>query len=243
MNELHIFNYDSKEVRTVLIDGVPFWVAKDVCEYFGDTDHKRSVARLEDTDKHLFPVFDCMGRTQTATCINESGLYCLLFNFQPEKGRFDGGAQTYPQIKERIEKIQKFKKWITSEVLPSIRKTGQYGVKAPQNLVEALKLALEQAIQIEEMKPKALEHDLFIKNDTEVLIGDVAKCFGIKPNTLHKMLRDAKIMKDNHAPFSGYEQYFKTTSFPTPAGNKFLSKVYPSGISYIAKRFKLTEVK
>jgi len=94
--------------------------------------------------------------------------------------------------------------------------------------------------EVEELKPKAIEHDTFMNNESFQKIGDVAKVFGIKPNTLHQMLRDAKILKDNHVPYSEFEHHFKTVEKPTPAGfNVFTSYIKPSGISYITKRFNL----
>jgi len=95
----------------------------------------------------------------------------------------------------------------------------------------------------QELKPKALEHDLFMDNKNAQKIGGVAKSFGIPVQTFHQMLRDAKIMMPDYQPYSPYEKYFKTVITPTKAGNVFTSYIYPSGISYIAKRFKLTEVK
>jgi len=104
-------------------------------------------------------------------------------------------------------------------------------------------LIAEQQAEIELLKPKALEHDLFMDNKNAQKIGGVAKSFGIPVQTFHQMLRDAKIMMPDYQPYSPYEKYFKTVITPTKAGNVFTSYIYPSGISYIAKRFKLTEVK
>lgn len=98
----------------------------------------------------------------------------------------------------------------------------------------------EQQAEIDVLKPKALEYDLFMNNESTQKIGDVAKTFGLKANTLHQMLRDAKIMKANHVPYEPYEKYFKTVEKPVPGGfNVFTSYLYPSGVSYIAKRFNL----
>jgi phage antirepressor YoqD-like protein len=92
------------------------------------------------------------------------------------------------------------------------------------------------------LKPKAIEYDTFISNKSSQKIGDVAKIFGIKPNTLHQMLRDAKIMQENYTPYAQYQHLFKTVETPTPAGfNRFTSYFLPEGITYIAKKFKLIE--
>ena len=126
MNEI-VKEFNGSKVRIVEKDGIHWFVAKDICKYFGDSDHKRSISRLDKDEISLAKVKDSLGRMQNATVVNEPGLYHLLFNFQPEQARCkDGGARIAPQIKERVEKIRKFKRWVTHEVLPSIRKTGAY---------------------------------------------------------------------------------------------------------------------
>lgn len=128
MGEVQVFHYGlMNEVRATEMNGEPWFVAKDVCVYFGDSDHKRSISRLDDDEKMIIPVTDRMGRTQQATAVNESGLYTLLFNFQPEQARSkDGGAPIEAHIEERLKKIKAFKRWITHEVIPAIRKQGGY---------------------------------------------------------------------------------------------------------------------
>ena len=126
MNEI-VKEFNGSKVRIVEKDGIHWFVAKDICKYFGDSDHKRSISRLDKDEISLAKVKDSLGRMQNATVVNEPGLYHLLFNFQPEQARCkDGGARIAPQVKERVEKIRKFKRWVTHEVLPSIRKTGAY---------------------------------------------------------------------------------------------------------------------
>jgi len=95
---------------------------------------------------------------------------------------------------------------------------------------------------VKDMTPKALEYDTFINNDNTQKIGDVAKILGIKPNTLHQMLRDAKILKKNYVPYAEYEQYFNTVESSTRGGfNVFTSYINSRGVSYIAKRFNLVK--
>ena len=128
MNQLS-FDFNGASVRVVMLDGEPWFVAKDVCRYFGDSDHKRSISRLDNDEISLIEVKDALGRMQNTTVINESGLYHLLFNFQPQQARCkDGGARITSHIEERQAKIKSFKRWVTHDVLPSIRKTGVYAV-------------------------------------------------------------------------------------------------------------------
>lgn len=79
------FNYQGRQVRTILIDGEPWWVAKDVCEIFGDTNYRRSVSRLDDDEKGVSQI-NTPGGPQEMTIVNEPGLYTLLFYMQPQKG-------------------------------------------------------------------------------------------------------------------------------------------------------------
>jgi phage antirepressor YoqD-like protein len=97
--------------------------------------------------------------------------------------------------------------------------------------------------QITDLKPKAIGYDTFISNKSSQKIGDVAKIFGIKPNTFHQMLRDAKIMQENYVPYAQYQRLFKTVETPTPAGfNKFTSYLLPEGVAFIARKFNLIEL-
>lgn len=127
--ELQVFkNIEFGEVRSLLIDNEPYFVGKDVCKAFGDTNHNRSLSRIDNLDKKITTIKDNLGRTQKITVINESGLYALLFSMQPQKSNKNDGVQdAYPtKTQERIEKLQKFKRWVTNDVLPTIRKTGGY---------------------------------------------------------------------------------------------------------------------
>ncbi len=122
MNQIEIFkNEEFGEIRTVLINGEPWFVGKDVCKAFGDTNYRRSLARVDDDEKGVSQI-TTLGGTQNMTIVNESGLYSILFYMQPQKAK--GVSQNDSLIEERITKLKRFKHWVTSEVLPAIRKTG-----------------------------------------------------------------------------------------------------------------------
>lgn len=107
MNELQVFNYESNEVRTIIQNGDPWFVLKDVCRVLEIADHKVVARRLEKDEVCQIPLTDSMGRKQDTTIINESGLYnVILRSDKPE--------------------AKPFRKWVTGTVLPSIRKTGTY---------------------------------------------------------------------------------------------------------------------
>lgn len=107
MNKLQVFNYESNEVRTVMIDGEPWFVLKDVCQVLGISHVKDTADRLDKDEVGQDEVIDRLGRTQTVTIINESGLYSVILRSDK------------PEAKP-------FRKWVTSKILPSIRKTGAY---------------------------------------------------------------------------------------------------------------------
>ena len=107
---LQIFNFEEKPVRTTTIDGEPWWVLVDVCACLGVANHRDSVRRLDKDDVDLTDVIDSIGREQKTYVVNESGLYDLILRSDKPKAR-------------------EFRRWITKEVLPSIRKTGKYSVK------------------------------------------------------------------------------------------------------------------
>lgn len=93
-----------------LIDGEPWFVAKDICQVLGIANHKDAVSRLDEDERDGVGITDPIGRQQTVTVVSESGLYALIFQSRKPEAR-------------------KFRKWVTSEVLPSIRKKGYYGMK------------------------------------------------------------------------------------------------------------------
>jgi anti-repressor protein len=259
MNELQLFQYDSSNIRTILVDDVLYWVAKDICEYFGDTDHKRSVGRLDEDEKTLVKVIDSLGREQTATAVNESGLFALLFNFQPEKANLDGGAQNNPHIIERINKIKAFKKWVTSEVLPQIRKTGKYEIKPKEISRRDLALMVIQledekeamALQLAEQQPKVDFTNKLLKSKDCILVREFAKVltdegFVIGEKELYEWFRKNGYLSYNkNEPFQQYMKYFnvKETPVNTVYGNKLFKTtvVTPEGQLYffnkISKEF------
>ena len=211
---------------------------------------------LQDNEKEktMVEVIDSMGRTQTATAVNESGLYALLFGFQPEKARMDGGAQNDPHISARLSKIREFKRWITHEVLPSIRKTGSYSLAIPKTLPEALRayaLEIERRQEIEAKlaiaAPKAEFFDAVADSKDAVDLGRAAKVLncGIGRNRLFQILRDRKILMETNIPYQAFVDrgYFRVIEqkYTKPDGSThitFKTLVYQRGLAYIQKTLK-----
>lgn len=189
MNDLQIFN--NKEfgnVRAVIVNDLPWFVGKDVCEAFGDTNYRRSLSNIDESDKGVSQI-DTPGGKQNMVVINESGLYSLLFQMQPQKAK--GVSQNDTLINERVEKLHRFKHWVTSEVLPSIRKNGGYiagqetlsddellskALLVAQNkIAERDKIIEQKQARIEQMKPKEIFADAVATSHTSILVGDLAK--------------------------------------------------------------------
>lgn len=103
------FNASNQQVRSVIINGEPYFVAKDICDILQLTDVCKSVERLDEDERLIRKVF-VSGQNRDVTMVNESGLYNLIFR------------STKPEAKA-------FRKWVTSELLPTLRKTGEYKIK------------------------------------------------------------------------------------------------------------------
>lgn len=169
MNDLNIFeNAEFGQVRTVTIDGEPWFVGKDVAEALGYSDTNKAVAmHVENEDKKLNDKSSSSFGQRGATLINESGLYALI-------------------LSSKLDSAKRFKHWVTSEVLPAIRKHGMYAVdellENPDIAIKAFTALKEErdknkALQkdIQRMKPKEVFADAVSASHTSILIGDLAK--------------------------------------------------------------------
>ena len=258
--DIQVFNNEQfGNVRAVDISGEPWFVAKDVCEAFNDTNHIRSVGRIDDSDKCVVQVIDNLGRTQSATAVNESGLYLLLFGMQPQKANNSGVSDAYPiEVQKRIDRLRDFKRWITHDVLPSIRKHGMYAkdelLDNPDLLIEvATKLKQERDARLAleaknaALLPKADFYDAVMESPTTFDIETVSKILnvGIGRNKLFALLREQKVLRKNRNPFQYYVDlgWFKCveSSYKNRDGVTFVNVktvVYQKGIDGILKLLK-----
>ena len=140
MNGLQVFQYEGKQVRTVEKDGETWWVLKDVCAVLGILKHRDVAARL-DADERGSVRVDTLGGTQEMVCVNESGLYHVILRSDK------------PQAKP-------FRRWVTKEVLPEIRRKGSYGEN------RAVAALAEQVGQLAEMVTKIAD-DLYGRKEPE----------------------------------------------------------------------------
>ena len=179
------------QVRTLTIDGEPYFVAKDVAEILGYSNSRKAIAdHVDEEDKNTVTIRDGKGNPNQ-TVINESGLYSLI-------------------LSSKLPNAKKFKHWVTAEVLPSIRKHGAYmtdstleqALTSPDFLIKlATELKTEKEkrqaleVQVEENKPKVLFADAVSVSNTSILVGDLAKIIkqngvNIGANRLFAWLRD-----------------------------------------------------
>lgn len=164
MNEVQLFNFENHEVRSLLINSEPWFVGKDVADVLGYKNQNDALSKHVDVeDKDTIAIRDSIGRNRNTPIINESGLYSLV-------------------LSSKLPSAKKFKRWVTSEVLPALRKTGQYQVKElsgselmAKALIEAQNVLAAKDKQIEEMKPKALFADAVATSHTSILVGELAK--------------------------------------------------------------------
>lgn len=225
MSELQIFNNaEFGSIRTLMLNDEPYFVGKDVAEILGYTNPQKAIRdHIDEEDKTLNESFTVNGTK--GILINESGLYSLI-------------------LSSKMPNAKKFKRWVTSEVLPTIRKHGVYAVDEllndPDMLIAALtKLKVErektnalmatvavQNQQIVEMKPKASYYDVVLNCKDLVAISVIAKDYGWSANRMNQYLHDKGIQyKQGNKIWLLYQKYAemgytstKTHSYPGSYG-------------------------
>lgn len=231
---LAIFNYEGNQVRIIERDGEPWFISADIATLLGYRDAYTACRYLDADEKDTLKSCTLGGR-QDMIVINESGLYSLI-------------------LRSSKEESKRFKKWITSEVIPSIRKTGSYSMQ-PQELIaraviEAHKLIEDQSRLIADLTPKAAFFDAVTDSTDAVDIGTVAKVInrGIGRTKLFEFLRNEQILMNNNQPYQKHIDagHFRVieSSYQKPDGSthvSFKTVVYQKGIDFIRKRLDLKE--
>lgn len=202
-NNMQIFeNVQFGKIRTLDINGEVWFVGKDICLAFGDENHRRSLGRIDEDDRKTALIPTAGGR-QRLIVINESGLYSLLFAMKPQKSH-KGVSDEYPlEVKLRIMKLREFKRWVTSEVLPSIRKHGAYVTDELLEEIDANKEAAEKLFrelkeekaksrdleeQLEANEPKCDFYDNVLQAQDLIPMTLIAKDYGMSATRLNAML-------------------------------------------------------
>ena len=179
MNELQIFNSEEfGEIRTVTIDNEPWFVGIDVAKSLGYANPKNAVPKHVSEEDKLGTQIEYAGQRREVTVINESGLYALIFG-------------------SKLESAKRFKHWVTSEVLPTIRKTGSY--QKPMTVAEQIQLLAQGNVELEE-KIEAVNDDLQeFKKDMPLLALECQKITKAKNQKVVPLLggKDSPAYKDN----------------------------------------------
>lgn len=245
MNELQVFHNAFGNVRIILQDNEPWFVAKDVCECLEINNSRQALSRL-DADEKADVILNDGSQNRNMNIVNEYGLYSLVMSSRK------------PEAKE-------FKRWVTHEVLPSIRKYGSYNMDIPRTLPDALKLYANEIeahnktkALLEEQKPKVLFADAVNASHTSILVGDLAKLLrqnglDIGQNRLFEKLRqEGYLIKQKGESYNMPTQRsmdmklfeVKESTFTNPDGSTHItktSKVTGKGQIYFANRY-LSEV-
>lgn len=192
MSELQVFsNAEFGSVRSITVNGEPYFVGKDVAEILGYANTRNALAKHVDEEDRMdgVAIRDSIGREQTPALINESGLYSLI-------------------LSSRLPSAKRFKRWVTSEVLPAIRKHGVFAMDDIVNntdaLIEALQAfkaerlkrrALEQEAavqkqQLAEMRPKASYYDVVLNSPSLMAVSEFAKDYGWSAKRMNQYLHE-----------------------------------------------------
>lgn len=231
--EIRPFDFKGHDVRVVMIDDEPWWVLNDVCDVL-DLASPRTVAqRLESDDVGSTDVIDSMGREQATTIINESGLYMLAFQSRKPNAR-------------------PFQRWLSSEVIPSIRKTGLYALEmdlptALERYAASLRekaaaesRAMEAERAIEAARPALVEHERYMDCTGLCDLGALAQALGGGRQRLVDWLREKGMLVKKVAsqqggtrPMQTYKDlgWFEVKMEPTNVGTVAVTYVTPKGVS------------
>ncbi|WP_339192008.1 BRO family protein [Paenibacillus sp. FSL E2-0230] len=224
-----VFTYESAEVRTVMVEGEPWFVAKDVCAVLEVGNPSQALTRLDEDERNTIILNEGIRGNPNATIVNESGLYSLILGSRKPEARA-------------------FKRWITHEVIPSIRKTGMYAtdallddpdllLKTVTRLAEERRARLAAEAQIVTMAPKVEAFDTFIDADGTMTVDQVAKLLGMKPKVLRDTLKARKLIRQDGLPYQRYTpRYFEVIPYVSPGGvARPYSRVTTEGIAYIER--------
>lgn len=146
-NQMQLFNFEKQEVRTLLVNEEPYFVGKDVAKILGCSRTADAIKAHVDEEDKLTRQFTDSGQRREMTIINESGMYSLI-------------------LSSKLPNAKKFKRWVTSEVLPTIRKTGSY--QLPQTPEGQIRLLLESSVHTDERLTNVEEDIDLLKNKSEI---------------------------------------------------------------------------
>ncbi|MFN6480947.1 BRO family protein [Nostoc sp. DedQUE07] len=192
MSNLSIFSFESHEIRFVGTADEPWWVASDLCSVLDIVNVRQNLAKLDEDEKGVCTIYTKGGEQQVAT-VNESGLYLLILNSRK------------PQAK-------RFRKWLTSEVIPSIRKTGTYGASSQKHLPVVNN-------RLSELKAS----EAVARHDIKVLENELANKKRELQNIQQELFTEAKAVLDANAELAKQVLDAKEIIERAKQANKYLS--------------------
>ncbi|MGS2651527.1 BRO family protein [Staphylococcus aureus] len=151
MQALQTFNFEELPVRTLEVDGEPYFIGKDVADILGYANGRDALSKHVDAEDKLTSQIATAGQNRNVTIINESGLYSLIFS-------------------SKLENAKRFKRWVTSEVLPTLRKTGAYQV--PSDPMQALRLMFEATEETKQEIKNVKDDVIDLKENQKLDAGD-----------------------------------------------------------------------
>ncbi|HDR8688789.1 prophage, antirepressor, putative [Staphylococcus aureus] len=151
MQELQTFNFEELPVRTLEVNGEPYFIGKDVADILGYANGRDALSKHVDVEDKLASQIATAGQNRNVTIINESGLYSLIFS-------------------SKLENAKRFKRWVTSEVLPTLRKTGAYQV--PSDPMQALRLMFEATEETKQEIKNVKDDVIDLKENQKLDAGD-----------------------------------------------------------------------
>ena len=238
--ELQTFNFETQEVRTVIKNNEPWFVAKDVTDILGYSNSRDAVKRHVDEEDKGVAKHDTPGGLQQLTSVNESGLYALIFG-------------------SKLPKAKKFKRWVTSEVLPAVRKHGIYAtadtvtkvLNDPDTairLLETIKEEREQRLiaeqRVSELQPKASYYDLILQNKSLLSVTQIAKDYGKSARWLNEKLHELGVQYNQSGTWLLYQNhaengYTQSTTHPIDESrSKLFTKWTQKGRLFIYELLK-----
>ena len=236
-NQLTSFSHETfGSIRTLTKDGEPWFVAVDVCKSLDIGNSRQALTRLDEDEKGVIST-DTLGGEQQMSIVNEPGLYSLVLG-------------------SRKPEAKAFKRWITHEVIPQIRKTGAYLSPVIDSdmlfkMAEAMAAKEKQIKELEQQKalmsPKADFYDAVVESPDAVDMAVAAKTLnmGIGRNTMFKILRDEGILQHNNIPYQEYVDrgYFRCieSKFSMPDGSTHVNiktVVHQKGLDFIRKTIR-----
>ena len=235
MKSLELFHFNGKQLRTIQLDGEPWFVAADVCEVLGLNNPSQALSYLDRDERRLI-TNEAWRTNGSLAVVSEPGLYSLV-------------------LRSRRPEAKGFRRWIAHEVIPVLRQTGSYSlaecVASSGNLIrfsrrDLLNLALEAESECEELRPKAAFFDRVADSSDSFSLAETAKMLeleGYGRNNLIKFLRREGILMASNVAKQRYidRGYFHIvqSEYLAPDGTprvKAVTRVYEKGVNFIRQR-------